>query len=73
MAYRAEYRIKPELTDLGKYGVEVGDVWRASFPRKNHLVVQAVLPTKIITCMERIFHKEDLSQLLFRRGVVNKL
>jgi hypothetical protein len=70
----AEYRIKPEPTDLEKYGVEVGDVWTTSLiTTKNHLVVQAVLSKRIITCMERLIHKEDLSLLLFRRGEVNKL
>lgn len=72
------YRIKPEpkpLTDLEKYGVEVGDVWCGYCPVDGEFstVVQAVGSNQYVgfTTGARI-SKELLTDLVFRRGVVNK-
>jgi hypothetical protein len=69
-----EYRIKPEQTDVEKYGVEVGDIWETVtgptrlFVARLHNV-RSMFFTLSGTCTE--LGRTD--KLLFRRGVVNKL
>lgn len=58
--YSVEYRIKPEASDLEKYGVEVGDVWLMFDHEVRTQGVQSV-------------DKGCAKVLIFRRGVVNKL
>lgn len=72
-----QYRIKPEQSDLEKYGVEVGDVWVVEPHHKVYL---------IICVQDTYFRGRSLSNgavdlltkqcprlIKFRRGVVNKL
>lgn len=66
-----EYRVKPEPTDLEKYGVEVGDVWKEA-SSGYHFV--AYVTDGVFRTLDR--NKVCLgaaSVLIFRRGVVNKL
>lgn len=65
---QAKYRIKPEPTDLEKYGVEVGDVWRTkgcAYKIVGRKAGRDVYGAEL--------DREILHTLLFRRGVVNKL
>lgn len=72
-----EYRRRPEQSDLEKYGVEVGDIWGVAdsigayfICSKNEQVVGACALSKSI----RVDVKHSsLTELLFRRGEVNKL
>lgn len=78
-----KYRVKPEpkpLTDLEKYGVEVGDVWcidsemkavRRVQPNPSYVGGSAVTFTDIRLTLGS--GSESFNRLLFRRGVVNKL
>lgn len=62
-----QYRIKPEPTDLDKYGVESGDIWRTEgncIRVVGHAASVDIYGSSI---------KARLNTLLFRRGVVNKL
>lgn len=74
-----KYRIKPELSDLEKYGVEKGDVW---FNKDNlHCFIEKVrgkeevealyLYNKRSNCLYPV--KDICIELRFRRGVVDKL
>lgn len=78
-----EYRIKPEPSDLEKYGVQVGDVWLLE---EANLFSNALIVTIADECCRYIIvgsgrqftcnvKKSLLSHgdLVFRRGVVNKL
>lgn len=75
-----EYRIKPEQSDLEKYGVEVGDVWCIDSEMKT---VRCVTPDTVYTGGSSVkftdirltlgIGSERFNRLLFRRGVVNKL
>lgn len=74
-----QYRVKPEpkpQTDLEKYGVEVGDVWCGYCPLYGEFssIVMAVSSNQYVgystgACID----KGLLTELVFRRGVVNKL
>lgn len=68
-----KYRIKPEQTDLEKYGVEKGDVWDAS---NGALIIVKSIHTKKETLESvsgLLYGKKELAILRFRRGVVDKL
>lgn len=69
------YRVKPEpkpLTDLEKYGVEVGDVWLTH--RQNRYCVTSIIHSEAYMTVQGVrLGNGDLTSLLFRRGVVNKL
>ena len=72
-----KYRIKPEQTDLEKYGVEKGDVWVLDaciglhfIHSKNEKVAVACALSK--SSRADVKHSQ-LEKLLFRRGVVDKL
>lgn len=72
-----EYRRKPEKSDLEKYGVEVGDIWRLDanigvyfICKKYEQVVVACALNKSIRADVK---HSSLTELLFRRGEVNKL
>lgn len=78
-----KYRIKPEpkpLTDLEKYGVEVGDVWRVEGRSQT---VHAVQYNRVFAGNHAVTllgvdakwgaYNSNFNTLLFRRGVVNKL
>lgn len=71
------YRVKPEpkpLTDLEKYGVEVGDVWWAGEFGSWTVTVKAVVNPLSFRAMDGSkYRTAQLHTLLFRRGVVNKL
>lgn len=65
------YRIKPEPTDLERYGVEVGDVWETVC---GHLcTVRRLGEERAFTANGNNLLKKELANLLFRRGEVNKL
>lgn len=72
-----EYRIKPEPTDLEKYGVEVGDVW--SLLSGDLVLVESVgvelfEGRSLRIGAGQIFRRNsNCSTLIFRRGEVNKL
>lgn len=78
-----EYRIKPEETDVEKYGIEAGDVWYIPYFKKYHTLRSvdtnpAYLGGRVITTINdaKISYRmfiEDKSELVFRRGVVNLL
>jgi hypothetical protein len=67
-----QYRIKPELTDVEKYGVEKGDAWRTG--EFGLVFVTDLTPNGWyrtnkgyeLSCV-------SMKELLFRRGVVDKL
>lgn len=63
-----EYRIKPEQSDLEKYGVEVGDVWSQPQVFVQRIDNGVAFPP---TGSAIIFSDRDT--LAFRRGVVNRL
>lgn len=74
-----EYRIKPEQSDLEKYGVEVGDVW---FMDDKLKLFVGDITNKLASVqeLESRFHltyavniSPRFETLLFRRGEVNKL
>lgn len=76
------YRIKPQhlLSDLEKYGVQVGDVWRLCRSKRNplgytcHTVAKLTDVVNHYRCTEGHIRTvtEDMT-LMFRRGEVNKL
>lgn len=74
------YRIKPQMSDLERYGVEVGDVWAPPncYPQTEYGLFVAGMKkgtpigTSCITLSGGLFSVVN-STLLFRRGVVNKL
>ena len=70
--YIAEYRVKPVPTDVEKYGVEVGDVW---YTKNFGLQLITFAPEhgwwKSLKGHE--FSAPAMRELIFRRGVVNKL
>lgn len=75
-----EYRIKPEPSDLEKYDVEVGDVWRLCSSVRNplgytcHTVAKLTGVPNHYRCTEgSVRAVADNMTLMFRRGVVNKL
>lgn len=77
---RIEYRIKPEPSDLEKYGVEVGDVWRVTKGNQKWVLLSRVKPKHVVCqCIDQggtySTEIDNLSNetLIFRRGVVNKL
>lgn len=68
-----EYRIKPEPSDLEKYGVEVGDVWFVFAGYIFTVSCANVGSNSYRTTTGGLCEKSSLKTLLFRRGVVNKL
>lgn len=71
------YRIKPEQTDLEKYGVEVGDVWKIT-PQSGYCFtvrrwMKAVSSWSFEDTDGTTRQADDRMVLLFRRGVVDKL
>ena len=72
-----EYRIKPELSDLEKYGIEVGDVWGPPkcYPQIRDYIstVGGVRDGRMTSLYGSPLILGSESVLLFRRGVVNKL
>lgn len=76
------YRIKPETSDLEKYGVEVGDVWLLEESSTFFNVIITEVRSEIVWVVIRNGHRATVStedpllldgDLIFRRGVVNKL
>lgn len=69
------YRIKPEQSDVEKYGVEVGDVWRIDSSERTDLLVSNVdkQNTAESHYTGNAYCSDELLELIFRRGVVNKL
>lgn len=79
----SQYRIKPEVTDAERYGVEVGDVWYIPYFKRllavwdigtNNLysggkLIKTLDETKISYEM----FIEDKCELMFRKGVLNLL
>ena len=74
-----QYRIKPEPTDVEKYGIEVGDIWQAG---KYVIVITGIVSNDEyrgnvqIKSFNDSYSKEylnDLALLVFRKGVVNLL
>lgn len=67
------WRVKPEQTDLQKYGIEVGDVW--STRGGDSLVIRCanVGVGSYRTLAGTLRSKGELKTLLFRRGARNKL
>lgn len=68
-----QYRIKPEPTDLEKYGVEAGDVWAMLNGGCVTIKCPYVGVQSCRTIYGDLLGKEKLKTLMFRRGVVNKL
>jgi hypothetical protein len=68
-----EYRIKPQETDLQKYGVEVGDVWKITKQSGYLFTVQHVKAGCFGDTDGTTREPDDRMVLVFRRGVVNKL
>lgn len=72
-----KYRIKPEQSDLEKYGVQVGDVWSSKsgwvLVRNNPMVTGLVKILEFDDSITSEVSRTHLSSLIFRRGVVNKL
>lgn len=68
-----EYRVKPELADLERYGVEVGDVWSTMNGYTLTVACASVGVEGFRHLAGGCFKKDILKTLLFRRGVVNKL
>lgn len=68
-----EYRIKPEPSDLEKYGVEVGDVWFTLGGYTFTVSCANVGSNCYRTTTGALCEKSNLKTLMFRRGVVNKL
>ena len=73
-----EYRIKPELSDLEKYGVEVGDVWELSssgvlVTARKIFKASGEVQAEVQSIGKGNFPVARLERILFRRGVVNKL
>lgn len=67
------YRIKPEPSDLEKYGVEVGDVWFVFAGYIFTVSCANVGSNSYRTTTGGLCEKSSLKSLLFRRGIVNKL
>lgn len=67
------YRIKPESSDLERYGVEVGDVWSSKGDYTQTVARVNVCGNKYQTTSGITCGEHRLNTLLFRRGVVNKL
>ena len=68
-----EYRIKPEPSDLERYGVEVGDVWSTEGGYTQTVARVKVCGNKYQTISGVTCGEHHLKTLLFRRGEVNKL
>ena len=68
-----QYRIKPEPSDLEKYGVEVGDVWSHLNSGITTVACPHVGVFSFRSIVGVLHGKEQLKTLMFRRGVVNKL
>jgi len=68
------YRIKPEPSDVEKYGIEIGDIWRTA---DGWVLVRSVFPGLriMVTNNGRYIStgRSLMDELIFRRGVVNKL
>lgn len=74
------YRIKPQPSDLERYGVEVGDVWKLCASKRNtlgyicHTVATLTDVTNHYRCTEGYIRTVTADMtLMFRRGEVNKL
>lgn len=81
-----KYRIKPELTDFEKFKVEIGDVWYQPSSKEYHIVsytasdksyvgnvrVEAINTTTRLKIGISAMNNSNW-QLVFRRGVINKL
>ncbi|MFM7896671.1 MAG: hypothetical protein ACKO8L_12260 [Flavobacterium sp.] len=77
------YRIKPEPSDIEKYGIEVGDVWYVPYFKKFHTIRfvntnASYSGGKVITTLGETkisygMFIEDKSELVFRRGVIDRL
>ena len=67
------YRIKPEGTDLEKYGVEVGDVWMSGTGWSGTISRPDIGSGMYLTLGGYKGTHASLKSLLFRRGVVNRL
>lgn len=67
-----EYRIKPKQTDLEKYGVEVGDIWRI-LPSDTVITVRYIDRNHFMGLNGLDYGLSCLNLLLFRRGEINKL
>ena len=68
-----EYRIKPEPSDLERYGTEVGDVWATHGGDSLVVAKKAPLGGVITFHRGKLVDNVHLKRLLFRRGEVNKL
>lgn len=68
-----KYRIKPEQSDLEKYGVEAGDVWYTIGGDTFTVSCANVGSNCYRTTTGMLCEKSNLKTLMFRRGVVNKL
>lgn len=71
------YRIKPEPSDIEKYGVEVGDIWENG-NKKSLYVIHKITTAGVKYALNQKDGPEILvigpkDELIFRRGVVNKL
>jgi hypothetical protein len=75
--HHLQYRVKPQETDLQKYGVEVGDVWEIHFNHRIYLVTEytgsSFMGRNLSNGCNDRFPALELKILKFRRGVVNKL
>jgi hypothetical protein len=67
-----EYRVKPEQSDLEKYGVEAGDIWKI-LPLDIVMTVRYVRKEHFIGLDGLDYNLTSLALLIFRRGVVDKL
>lgn len=68
-----QYRIKPEETDLEKYGIEVGDIWSDGSKLE---VIKRICSSEVntfSTVSGLLCQIEDKYKLIFRRGVIDRL
>lgn len=71
--HRIEYRIKPELTDIQKYDIEVGDIWT---DETSSVVIKEIFSKENFTILSitgSLCQLEDKDELIFRRGVIDRL
>jgi hypothetical protein len=73
-----DYRITPEPSDLEKYGIEVGDIWKDGNNGNVYVLAEVFIENNKAKAYTLYNPKvkatiTEVDTLIFRRGVVNKL